>query len=244
MDSHKESRSPATGSNGSLLSPSPSQKLTAEHGMSQYFGTHHMALHSYTGDHHNNHQRPHRGHSFRSSNHDHEHRALISAEPNIPSDGRPPKDPHSPPNEVELVELTDANLMLSGRKPSNSHMKDGSVTSSKSKGTFYNVSTRPSIKRTRTRQMLGVDIVDEAAPGTKVDDDEDSDAESSEDVLVGAADDDDDEDEHPLPWFVPEVYSIALPNAQQRIFELDTVQRIFVALTDTSSWFVHCICIL
>jgi hypothetical protein len=52
----------------------------------------------------------------------------------------------------------------------------------------------------------------------------------------GDGDGDDDNEEHDLPWFVPQQYTITLPSGQQRSYELNNIQRMFVMITDSSSW--------
>jgi hypothetical protein len=52
----------------------------------------------------------------------------------------------------------------------------------------------------------------------------------------GDGDGDDDNEEHELPWFVPRQYTITLPSGQQRSYALNSIQRMFVMITDSSSW--------
>jgi hypothetical protein len=200
-----------------------------------HFGNH-LALHSHPG-HRDSHTGSHGVHSspvssgvahqgsirrFTHSSHDYSSPVAYESVPNGEA------GQHSGSSGLELVPLTNENLKNSGRQ--GSFFKPRAAAAS--------ASSQVSSKRRRARQVIGVDILDSFGHKLQNENkDNDSDSESSDDgVLVGAADDDDDEDAPVMPWIVPEFYSIALPSGQQRKFELDWMQRIFVMMTDTQSW--------
>jgi hypothetical protein len=91
-------------------------------------------------------------------------------------------------------------------------------------------SAQSSVRSVQKYRQLPVDFLEE-------DNDTSSTTEDSEgSVLVGGEDDDDEDDPPKLVWYIPEEYTIPLPNGQKRTFVLDYKQRLFVALTDPDSW--------